>query len=704
MNKSQAITVIRKWGPAAIALTAVLIVAIVYHRPIVAWFGGDPDALFGSSSTSPHVQVGELHQAGSLKVGAQVEPRKPIVGKNRLYVAVQTTDGKPVTDARVEAVAIMPAMGAMPEMRATATMKHEGQGRYTGELELAMQGGWPLTVKIDSPSNGQVTVYFDLATTIEGIRLTSASGAGGEKRAVASPHAESGKAPINNLCPVLKNEVPAGATTLTWNGHTIGFCCPGCDTKFNSWSDEKKQAFVDPFIKAEGTSQQAGSKTGPINDVCPILGNEVPADAKAVTWQSHTIGFCCPPCEADWNKLSDEKKKAFVDRFMKESKPQAGDHGGHDMPMPPKEGIAFWTCAMHPSVKSKDDGTCPICKMDLAPVTHEEVQSGVIFVDSQRRQLIGVRTTTVMEQNLEKSIRAVGLVTYDETRLTDVTLKYRGWIGELFADYTGKHVKQGEPLLTIYSPELLSAQQEYLDARAATEVPGRTTRVADAARERLLLWDLTEQQLEELATRGKPLQYIPVLSPATGTIIHKMAVKGSAVEPGKMIYRIADLSAVWVEAELYEDDIPFVKVGQKVDVSVSYLSARKFEGSVSYIYPYLDPKTRRGRVRIEVANDDGALKPDMYASVYIHVAIGKRLAVPEEAVLYGGQNNVVFLDLGEGRLRPQRVKLGMRAAAPGLGIDLIEVTDGLKPGDTVVSSGNFLIASESKLKSGIEKW
>jgi Cu(I)/Ag(I) efflux system membrane fusion protein len=342
--------------------------------------------------------------------------------------------------------------------------------------------------------------------------------------------------------------------------------------------------------------------------------------------------------------------------------------------------------------------------MDLTPVTQEEVQSGVIFVDAQRRQLIGVRTTTVMMQNLDKTIRAVGIIAYDETRLTDVTLKFRGWIGELFADYTGKHVQQGEPLFTIYSPELLSAQQEYLDSLAATDLPGRTTRVAEASRDRLLLWDLSQKQLEELAQHSKPLQYLPMLSPATGTIIHKMVVKGSAVEPGKLIYRIADLSNVWIEAELYEDEIPLVQVGQSVNVSVAYLPGRQFEGTVSYIYPYLNGKTRRGRVRLEVSNEDGLLRPDMFADVFITVPLGSRLVVPEEAILYGGENNVVFLDLGEGRIRPQRVTLGLRAAHHGLGTDLVEVIAGLAPGDVVVTSGNFLIASESKLKAGIEKW
>jgi len=650
MSKNKAFSLIRRWGPATVILAAIVVVGVLFHRPILAWFGGNPDAIFGSSGSTTFHDVGDLHTAGALNVGAHIDPHRPVVGNNRLLVAVETPDGEPVTDASVEAVAIMPAMGAMPEMRASALFKHVEGGRYAGDLELTMAGGWPLTLKVDSPTHGKATLHFDLATTIEGLRLTDASGTGRANSAAATQ-------PINDVCPVLGNKVPDGAVTLTWKGHTIGFCCPGCDTEFDGWSDEKKQAFVDEVL----------------NDL----------DEGASESQPDTQPTTQPGVE---------------DKRGSTTKPTAPTFDGAS------DEIAYWTCSMHPSVKSQDPGGCPICKMDLTSVTNEEVQSGVVFVDAQRRQLIGVRTTTVREQNLNKTIRAVGIVAYDETRLTDVTLKYRGWIGQMFADYTGKHVTQGEPLLTIYSPELLSAQQEYLDAAAAADVPGRTSRVAQSAKERLLLWDLTESQLAELVERGKPLQYIPVLSPATGTIIKKMAVKGSAVEPGRMIYRIADLSTVWIEAELYEDEVPLVKVGQKVNVSVSYLPGKKFEGTVAYIYPYLDPKTRRGRIRIEVANEAGLLKPDMYADVYIKLPLGKRLAVPEEAVLYGGENNVVFLDLGEGRMRPQRVTLGVRATDPGLGMDLIEVLDGLKPGDTVVTSGNFLIASESKLKSGIEKW
>lgn len=493
-------------------------------------------------------------------------------------------------------------------------------------------------------------------------------------------------APINNVCPILGNPVKPGAATVTWNGHAIGFCCPPCDADWIALNDEKKQAFVDRF---------AASVNEPVNQLCPILGKPVVEDGGRVEWNGHVIGFCCPPCEEDWNAFAEDKKQAFVDRALKETKTQAVAET-ETRPPPPADEIAFHTCSMHPSVKSKDPGTCPICKMDLAPVTHEEVREGIIFVDAKRRQLIGVTTTTVMEQTFDKEIRAVGTVTYDETRLADVSLKVDGWIGEVFADFTGKSVTEGEPLFTVYSPEILSVQQDLIDSNRANGTG--SSRLAESARGRLQLLDVAPEQIEAIAASGTALHYVPIHSPATGTVIEKSAVKGSSIPAGKSIYRIADLSSLWVEADVYESDLPLVSEGLKATLTLPYLPGKTIEGEVSYVYPYLDSKTRTGRVRIVVPNPLGELKPDMFVEARLHVPLGKRLAVPEDAILYAGESNVVFIDLGEGRMRPQKIEVGVRAG------ELVEVLDGLKAGDTVVSSGNFLVASESKLKSGKDKW
>lgn len=529
---------VRRWLAAIAVVAGLLIGGLIFGERIIAWFGGAvPDAA---------AEVGDFQSAGALRVAVGIEPRQPVVGQNRITIVVRDAEGDPVPGAGVEAVAVMPAMGTMPEMRESATIEEKGGGRYVGEIGLSMAGGWPLTVTVQSPEGATARLTFDMSTQRPGLRPTG----GGAK---ADPQA------IPTLSP---------------------------------------------------------------------------------------------------------------------------------------DGVAYHTCSMHPSVKSKTPGTCPLCSMDLEPVTHAELQSGVIFVDAQRRQVIGVRTEYVQNRALTKSIRAPGVVTYDQTRLTDVSLKYRGWVGELHADYVGKAVVEGRPLLTIYSPELFTAQQEYLDAATA----GRNERLREATRTRLLLWDFTAEQIDELERRGTPQQYVPVFSPVTGTVIEKNAVRGSAIEPAARVYRIADLSRVWIEAELYDAEIPLVSVGQEVGVELSYLPGRPLAGTVSYIYPYLDAKTRRGRARIEADNPNGLLKPDMYVGVRIEVPLGERLAVPEEAILYGGESRIVFLDLGEGKLRPQRITTGTRAG------DLVEVVEGLSEGDVVVTSGNFLIASESKLKAGIEKW
>ena len=329
----------------------------------------------------------------------------------------------------------------------------------------------------------------------------------------------------------------------------------------------------------------------------------------------------------------------------------------------------------------------------------ENGQAGTLVIDATQRQLIGVKTAPVARTQVGVTIRALGRVTYDETRLTDITLKYRGWLGTVYADYTGIHVKKGTPLCTIYSPELLSAQEDFLESlRRAGAANRRERTLLDTTRRRLRLWDLTEGQIAHLAETREVAEYVPILSPVTGTVIEKRVVAGSAVEPGMRLYRVADLSHVWVEADLYESDIPLVRIGQTAKQALSYQPGKTFTGKVSYIYPYLDATTRTGRIRLNVPNANGTLKPDMYVNVELQIPFGEQLIVPEEAVMMSGKTNLAFIDRGDGRLQPQTLTLGRKVAEGFI------VLDGLEEGDTVVTSGNFLIASESKLKAGIDKW
>ncbi len=361
--------------------------------------------------------------------------------------------------------------------------------------------------------------------------------------------------------------------------------------------------------------------------------------------------------------------------------------------------VAYYTCSMHPSVRSSTPGTCPICSMDLVPVTRAQLETGTIRIDARQRQLIGVETAAVEREPAELAIRAVGHVTYDETRLTDVTLKVRGWIGELFAAATGVRVAKGAKLFSVYAPELLSAQEELLEGlRRERHGDGASGRLLERARQRLLLWDLGQAQISELARTGRPSLYVPILSPASGVVIEKNVVAGSAIEPGARLYRIADLSRVWVEAQVYESDLPLVRAGQKATVTLSYLPGERFTAAIDYVYPYLDSATRTGRLRLVLANEDGKLRPGMYADVELSVPLGERLVVPEEAVLRAGETDVVFVDLGDGLLEPRRIELGRRTSQGYV------VRSGLEPGEVVVTSGNFLVAAESKLKAGLEKW
>ena len=367
---------------------------------------------------------------------------------------------------------------------------------------------------------------------------------------------------------------------------------------------------------------------------------------------------------------------------------------------PHEEGIAYYTCPMHPSVQKSSPGKCPIRGMDLTPVTEEDLSSGTIVVDEVRRQQIGVTTAAVERRKISRRIRAVGQVTVDETRLADVNLRMSGWVHRLDVEETGQQVKKGQTLFTLYSPELYAAQREYLSALKRTGETGSSAinELARASEQRLRLLGLSGKQIRELARRGEAWENVPVVSPSSGFVIDKDIVEGGRIEAGTRVYRIADLSHLWVDAEVYESDLAQVTLGQPARVELTYLPGRKFEGRVDYIYPTLSGTTRTARVRVALNNPDLALKPDMYANVDLEVDLGERLVIEDSAVIYTGPRRLVFVDLGEGRLRPQEVEVGVQAGG------YVEVTRGLQLGDVVVTSGNFLIAAESRIRSATGYW
>lgn len=393
-----------------------------------------------------------------------------------------------------------------------------------------------------------------------------------------------------------------------------------------------------------------------------------------------------------------------VTSTLSTGKARAAAHAGHA-----GEGeIAHYTCSMHPSVRKEGPGTCPICSMNLVPVTRQEVGTGTIVLDPRRVQEIGVRTARVVRRMTQGEIRAVGRVALDETRLVDVSVKFGGWIEDLVVNETGQWVGRGQTLLTLYSPELYAAQQEYLAAlrsqRAAqgTAAPDRADYLAGAARQKLALWDLTDGQVRRIAADGQPLRSVPILSPASGYVLAKHVVEGAAVQPGMPLFRIGGLDRVWIEAEVYEADLPRVALGQSAVVTLPHQPGEVLRGRVSLVHPTLDPTTRTARVRVEIQNRRGPggprLRPEMYANVLLEVPMGEALLVPASAVLYTGPRALVFLARGEGRFQPREVELGAKRG------DAYEVLSGLDEGDEVVSSGNFLIAAESRLKAAMELW
>jgi Cu(I)/Ag(I) efflux system membrane fusion protein len=337
--------------------------------------------------------------------------------------------------------------------------------------------------------------------------------------------------------------------------------------------------------------------------------------------------------------------------------------------------------------------------------TGEKKQTGktpVITLTPDKVQLIGVRTAVAAYRSLDKQIRTVGKVEVDETRLAFVNTKISGWVKKLYVNFTGDRVEKGQPLLSIYSPDLVTAQEEYLLAlRSRTtgtgglpEVESSQQSLVESAKRRLLLWDISPRQIEELEQADKRQTDMTIEAPLSGIVLEKMVLDGAYVTSGMNLYKIADLSRVWIIADIYEYEVPLVKVGQQARVTLPYSPNEALRAEVSFIYPVLDPVTRTVKVRIAVNNPGLVLKPDMFTNVEIRVASGSRLVIPREAVIDSGTRQIVYVETTPGTYEMRAVKLGVR------GEQDVEVVKGIKKGERVVTSGNFLIDSESQLRTG----
>jgi len=362
--------------------------------------------------------------------------------------------------------------------------------------------------------------------------------------------------------------------------------------------------------------------------------------------------------------------------------------------------IKYWVGPMNPKFHSDKPGKSPM-GMDLVPV-YEDDEGGGIKIDPVIKQNIGVKTAVVKRKNLARDIRLAGLVAYDERTVTKIQSKTTGWIEKLYVNFTGEHVKKGDYLLEIYSPELVSTSEEYVLALDYYNAMSKSSigtvkesghSLLEASRRRLEFFDVPEHQIKELARTRKVKKTLHIHSPVEGIVVTKNVEQGMQVTPSKVLYVIADLSSVWVLADIYEYEIPWVKEGQKVKMTLASIPGTTFEGKVTYIYPYLDRETRTVQVRMEFENHNLLLKPDMYADVQIKADVKKGvIAIPKEAVIRSGKTNIVMMEIGEGRFEPREVRLGLESD------DDYEILEGIKAGETVVISGNFLLDSESNLR------
>ncbi len=380
--------------------------------------------------------------------------------------------------------------------------------------------------------------------------------------------------------------------------------------------------------------------------------------------------------------------------------------------MPGERKVAFYRSPMDPNVHS-DKPAKDEMGMDFVPVYQDELtgaSSGVsgraaVTISSERRQVLGVRSEPVRRIPLDHRIRTVGRVAVDERRLRHIHTKFDGYVEHLYVDYTGKLVRRGERLLSIYSPELVATQEEYLLAhRAQASLASSAVRSAaqgsidlhDAARRRLLLWDIRPADIDRLERAGRVTRTLDVYADIGGYVVEKMAFQGMRVTPADTLYDIADLSHLWVLADVYEYNLPSLALGTEGHVNVTSAGDKAWKGKVTYISPTVEEKTRTVKVRMEVDNTGGELKPDMYADVFLHVNLGDGLVVPDGAVINAGDRRLVFLDRGEGRFEPREVRLGIKVNGGG-----VQVLSGLSEGDRVVTAANFLLDSESSLKAAL---
>jgi len=416
----------------------------------------------------------------------------------------------------------------------------------------------------------------------------------------------------------------------------------------------------------------------------------------------------------EWISLSKEKAAHYQEKLTQVIESKIEKKGSALAVSPEQEGektalpkdkrkIKYWKAPMNPTYIRNQPGKGPM-GMDLVPV-YEGQAEGQIKISPTVVQNIGVKIEKVKRRTLRHEIRTVATLTYDERKVHHIHTKYGGWIEKLHVDFTGQEVKQNDLLMEIYSPELVSTQEdlvlalkykESLKDSTFAELTESADSLLASTKRRLQLFDIPEHQIDELMRDKKITKTMHIHSPVQGFVIEKKALHGMRVQPGMSLYMIADLSNIWVLADIYEYEVPWIKLGQSAEMNLSYFPGKKFAGKVTFIYPFLDPATRTLKVRMEFPNPNGELKPDMYANVIIKSTVAKRgLTVPEEAVIHSGEKNLVIVATDSGHFESRAITLGVQANG------YFQVLKGLRRGERVVTSSNFLIDSESKLREAI---
>ncbi len=374
------------------------------------------------------------------------------------------------------------------------------------------------------------------------------------------------------------------------------------------------------------------------------------------------------------------------------------EHGHND------QGKQLYTCGMHPNVIQEEPGTCPICGMDLTPVKksqapkkkEEESSPGTITIDPVMVQNMGVRVAKVEKSSLGRRVRTVGEIDVAEDQVSVVNLRFSGWIEKIYADQTGQAVRSGQALFSIYSPELVSAQKEYL---IAYNTSGKNSELTKSAAERVRLWDIPQSILDQVAQKQNVDRTIVIRAPRSGYVLHKNVVEGARVVAGTDLYRIGNLKTIWVNTEVYEFDTPWIQIGQEATMELSYQKGRKFSGKVNYIYPTLNKQSRTLKVRLEFENPGIELKPGMFATVWIEAQHkDNALVIPTESIIHSGERQLVFVTQEVGKYQPREIVTGLVGDG-----HRTEVLSGLSKGQTVVTSGQFLLDSESQLQEAVQK-